>query len=307
MRTSLQVRGAIAAFALLCVTLSPSGAAPAESPLGSALKAAMDGRSGTAVVVELSSGRVLGAHNFDLAAHRLATPGSTVKTFVLLDLLHKARIDPNARLACPRTFPLGKHRLDCTHPAVPPMSAQQALAWSCNYYFVRASEKLTDNELRQALLAAGLSSPTGTPGEVIGHIDTPRTPEERALLALGESNIEITPLELLHAYRKLALERSAQSSGALAVVFAGLDESVEYGMASTARNPHLSISGKTGTSVAPGNTTHGWFVGFAPARNPEIAFIVYLERGRGRDAAAIAARALEAYTPTVAVRSDVKQ
>ncbi|MFW6381682.1 MAG: penicillin-binding transpeptidase domain-containing protein, partial [Bacillota bacterium] len=42
----------------------------------------------------------------------------------------------------------------------------------------------------------------------------------------------------------------------------------------------IKIAGKTGTAqTGSGGYNHGWFVGFAPASDPEIAVLVFLENG----------------------------
>ncbi len=45
---------------------------------------------------------------------------------------------------------------------------------------------------------------------------------------------------------------------------------VERGTAAASRQTDLSIAGKTGTAQNPHGQDHGWFIGFAPADNPEI-------------------------------------
>jgi cell division protein FtsI/penicillin-binding protein 2 len=51
----------------------------------------------------------------------------------------------------------------------------------------------------------------------------------------------------------------------------------------------MRIAGKTGTAGSSGGAaTHGFFAGYAPASRPRVAIVVYLERGRGMDAAALA-------------------
>jgi cell division protein FtsI/penicillin-binding protein 2 len=59
----------------------------------------------------------------------------------------------------------------------------------------------------------------------------------------------------------------------------------------------LAVAGKTGTSISDeGHWTHGWFVGYAPAPAPEIALVIFLERGNGPvDAAGIARTVFNAY------------
>jgi len=66
------------------------------------------------------------------------------------------------------------------------------------------------------------------------------------------------------------------------------------------RIPRLRVAGKTGTAeygqgvnALGGEQTHGWFTGFAPVEDPQIAVTVFVERGSSsKDAAPIAARIL---------------
>jgi hypothetical protein len=126
-------------------------------------------------------------------------------------------------------------------------------------------------------------------GEVSGQVDQAATTEELQLEALGDWGIEVTPLELLAAYRELALRRKSGDAGADAPVFDGLAGSVEYGMAHAAHVEGMRVAGKTGTAASRNSAiTHGFFAGYAPADKPEIALVVYIERGRGGEAAATA-------------------
>ncbi len=86
-------RTATAAFCLAaCLTLSESAPAQAgpstkDSALQQAVTRSMNGKSGTAVVIEIASGKVLAAFHPETAARRLALPGSAIKPFALLALL----------------------------------------------------------------------------------------------------------------------------------------------------------------------------------------------------------------------------
>jgi len=104
------------------------------------------------------------------------------------------------------------------------------------------------------------------------------------------------PLELLEAYRKLALRKRETVLGVDEPVFNGLEGSVTFGMAHAAFVTGMTIAGKTGTSVARNRQqTHGFFVGYAPAEKPEIAVVVFLAQGRGMDAAAVAQPVFSAF------------
>jgi cell division protein FtsI/penicillin-binding protein 2 len=67
-------------------------------------------------------------------------------------------------------------------------------------------------------------------------------------------------------------------------------------MAHAAQPDGLEVAGKTGTAGSGSSPwTHGWFAGYAPAVHPEIVLVVYLEHGRGLDAAAVARKIFTAY------------
>ena len=261
--------------------------------LKSAIERAMQGRAGAAVVAEVSSGEILAAHALDVAAHRLARPGSTVKPFVLMALLDSGRLQASERLVCRRPLRIGGVRMDCSHPeAIVDLDAEEAIAYSCNSYFAEAAARLGAGELTVALRRSGFDSPSGlVKDEVAGRIETPRDRAMLQLEALGDRGIEVTALELLESYRKLASRKrnGLDARGRDAAVFAGLEQSVAYGMAHAADLEDVKIAGKTGTAASRENArTHGFFVGYAPAEKPEMVVVVYLEQGNGGDAAGAA-------------------
>jgi len=73
---------------------------------------------------------------------------------------------------------------------------------------------------------------------------------------------------------------------------------VEGGTGTAARIPGVSVAGKTGTAQNESGAAHAWFVGFAPAEDPQVAVAVIVEHGGsagseatgGRVAAPIAAQ-----------------
>jgi len=88
----------------------------------------------------------------------------------------------------------------------------------------------------------------------------------------------------------------------LAVMREAMRQSADYGVANSAAVPGLAIGGKTGTAEfgeqhADGKyDTHGWFVGFAPFEDPEIAVVVFVQRGGGfQNAGPVAARIFDYY------------
>ena len=259
--------------------------------LQGAIDEAIAGRPGTIVVVSVTSRQVLASHNLELASAQLVRPGSTLKPFVLLALLDSGKLDPSQHFLCKRPLYIGNIRMDCSHTTeIVEPDADDAIAYSCNSYISQAASRLGPRELVEALRRAGLDSPTGLgKPEAAGYVNRLTTSEEIQLAALGERGVEVTPLELLEAYRKLALRKRTENTQPSKAVFEGLEHAITYGSAHAAYVDGMHIAGKTGTATAPNTArTHGLFVGYAPADQPEIALVVYLPQGHGLDAAKLA-------------------
>ena len=62
------------------------------------------------------------------------------------------------------------------------------------------------------------------------------------------------------------------------------------GTAKKAALKNIQVAGKTGTAQNAGESTHAWYVGFAPAENPVVAISIIIEQGGsgGKEAAPIA-------------------
>jgi cell division protein FtsI/penicillin-binding protein 2 len=259
----------------------------------------MNGRSGSAIVMEINSEKLLATYHPEVAARRLARPGSAFKPFILLALIRSGKLDPNESFVCRRNLHVGTHALSCSHPQTGPLTAVSALAYSCNDFFATFGLRLTAEELRSAFTAAGLSSPSRLlPEEAAGSIRLAQSDQERQLQAVGEGDMKITPLEMLAAYRALARRRTAtDATSAERTVFAGLEASAEYGTARLASVPGMKVAGKTGTPRSTeGDWTNGWFAGYAPAEHPRVVVVIFLERGEGPgDAAPLAGQILHAW------------
>ena len=256
------------------------------------------------MLAAVADGNILAAHNLPATCRRLALPGSTLKTFTLHALLESKKLRPEEAFLCPMKLEIAGHRLDCPHPAnLGPLSPADALAYSCNNFFAQMALRLAPEELARALAEWGFTAASHlAPDEATGQIVTARSASELQLQGIGEYGIHVTPLELLQAFRRLALARRepAAREQPLATVFAGLEAGTDYGMASAAKTEGMQVAGKTGTSLSDeGHWTHGWFAGYAPAGAPEAAVVIFLERGNGpEDAAGIAREVFSAYRDT---------
>jgi len=147
---------------------------------------------------------------------------------------------------------------------------------------------------------------------------------------IGQGYLAVTPLQLLNAAAAIAnggellrprlvkeiqddhgntvatfgsevRSRVPVSPDYLAVMREAMRQSADYGVANSVAVPGLSIAGKTGTAEfgeqhADGKyDTHGWFVGFAPFDDPEIAVAVFVQQGGGFQNAAPVARQIFDY------------
>jgi cell division protein FtsI/penicillin-binding protein 2 len=253
-------------------------------------------RKGSALLIEVSSGKLVASNRVDSAARRLVHPGSVIKPFVLAALIDSNIVRASTRRKCGRTLRINGRNLDCLHlDTGETLDPVNALAYSCNSYFAEMAAQLRPADLIQGLRSFGLTSSTKlTSTEVTGTMTQPADVPQLQLLALGESGIRVTPLEIATAYRKLALikRESQPRAQQLSLVFDGLAAAAEYGTARLASSPSMRVAGKTGTAAEQtGGRTHAFFAGFAPVDRPEFVVVVFLETGSGGgDAAPIAQR-----------------
>jgi cell division protein FtsI/penicillin-binding protein 2 len=281
-----------ATIAILCLTCDASESSAWQRAVQAATRLAPEARI---IVLDVSTGRLLAAHRLKESAHTLAAPGSTLKPLVLYSLIAAGRWNPERRIACDRRLAVAGRGLACSHPTAPPFDAREALAWSCNSYFAGVARTLAPGELATIIRPTGILDLTGLAStEAVAEFREPRNVDDEQLTLLGVEGVRVSPLELAEAYRWLALQmRTHPKSQASEVVRAGLIDSATFGMAGEAGIGAVSVAGKTGTAEGAATArTHGWFVGLAPAADPQVVIVVFEPAGRGADAAHIAGEIL---------------
>src|SRR6516165_6517308 len=128
-------------------------------PLQRSFDDSLKQRQGAAVALDVETGKVLASYRMDVAARRLAAPGSTIKPFTLMALVDAGLVKEDSRLFCPRIVRIGNHVLDCSHPKTPEsLDPVRALAYSCNYFFATMARGLPLEALPQAFSRMGLGS-----------------------------------------------------------------------------------------------------------------------------------------------------
>lgn len=206
---------------------------------------------------------------------------------------------------------------------------KDAFAKSCNTSFATIGESLSIDDFRSLsesfffnkplpariannpssfLLRVGESGVKETMQTAIGQGRTLITPLHNAMIAASIANdgvimvpyaidrIESAGGRVLKGY--IPEEAARVMTAREAEYLKGLMRSVVTdGTASRLNNLSVKVAGKTGTAEQEGKVSHGWFIGFAPAKDPKIAISVIVEsKGSGSEyAIPIAKKIFDAY------------
>ncbi len=322
---------AVSAGSIVRVGTSPSASrvtsddTQLDQMLQQAAVLALGSRRGAIIVMDPQTGRVRAIVNSDLAVQESFPPGSAIKPFTALAGLRAGLIDEETRTLCHEKYFHGEFHTTCSHPLdLPPLNPTEAIAYSCNYYFGKLGERLSETNFKTTLNDFGFARKTGvnianeSPGRMQRSVWRPQS-------AMGEGEyLQTTPLQLINAYAALVnggrvfvphlsatskVSPEIQNSVTLdneqrELIVKGMRGAVRYGTAESANlySLPLYIFGKTGTATEiNGYRTHGWFVGFASRVNNDgndagvpapdkigLAVLVFLARAHGVDAAEVA-------------------
>lgn len=256
------------------------------------------------------------------ATQGLYSPGSTWKTVTLAGALAAGLAKPSDEfddgeaveyfagfpVRC-NNNPEGVTRFDLAH----------AFAYSCNVTFARLGDRLGAAKYRQLAEDFGLGSAPPFPlplSEGWLSTDDELPTAELASAAFGQGELAVTPLHMALVaaaaardgtmpvpylledvpgvdHRALAdgrgLWRRAMSPDVARQVREIMVTSVRDGWARSAvAGLRLTAGGKTGTAqLGEGVAPHSWFIGFAPADDPQVAVAVLV--ANGGDGATVAA------------------
>lgn len=273
-------------------------------------------------------------------------PASTFKLFTAVLGLQHGLVEANSRMPVPCTGSIwyGGRLWRCwKRDGHGDVDLRQAIAGSCNVYFYQLGRRIG----LQRLLAGGVDlhfherSGIDLPGENPGTL--PSTVEyynrqfgargwtEGAVvmnLAIGQGENSQTVINMATFYAALATDGSMVTPSVArqetprrervlelteeqlaSLREAMLDVVSSRGTAGSARVEGIPIAGKTGTAQNSHGPDHAWFVGFAPADDPQIVVAVMLEFGQtGGAAARLASRVFERYlrAPTAPIAADAE-
>ncbi len=210
-------------------------------------------------------------------------PGSVMKVITLVAALESGVITPDTAAMCRRVVTIDGVRYVCAHPDLKrPLTPAEALAHSCNDFFVSLAPRLPRDRVNRTRMAAGLP-PLGA--------STPLAPA-----LVGLDGPRVTPRALIDVLARVAGVGPdtpvPMRADTRSVVVAGLAGAATYGTASAFGDGAMSALAKTGTAPMPGGGVAGLVVALAPAVAPTHGVVVVAPGAAGVDAAAVAADVL---------------
>ncbi len=236
------------------------------------------------LVLELPSGRTVSESRADVLDTPVP-PGSIAKVFALAAAAEAGLVPPGTGHLCRRVATADGRRFVCSHPDLKrPLSPSEALAYSCNDFFVQLAARLPRAQLNDLRRRAGLEAiADATPytTAVLGLAGPPASP--RALLRAVARVVGVGPDPAV-----------ALAPATRALVRDGMRGAAEYGSAITLGSRLPGALAKTGTAPMPGGRSLGLAVAFAPGDAPARAAVVAAPGGAGIDAAQLAGELLAA-------------
>jgi penicillin-binding protein A len=242
-------------------------------------------------------------------------PGSVFKVIVSAAALENG-YEPDTVVPAPDVFTLPGTRTElenfggsiCDPDEEQPLI--EALTISCNTAFAELGIALGEDTVRETAERFGLDGeerqiPLEVAGSDIGEI---ANDAELGISSIGQQDVRVTPLQAamiaaavgndgdlmtpymvdqVRAPDLTVIDRTepevlseATSEDVAADLTEMMVSVVENGSGRAARIDGVQVAGKTGTAENAG-PDHNWFVGFAPADDPQIAVAVFVANGGG--------------------------
>lgn len=264
-------------------------------------------------------------------------PGSSFKPIPVIAALEEGLTTPEEEFYCSGVVRVGDRQLRCANPPHEEQTVIEGLENSCNSVMAELAFRVGPQKLASYARLLGLGVKTGInlePVELQGLVGDPEWkrkernevwyPMETALIAIGQSFVNVTPIQLAQLYSVIAnggtvyqpqlVTTVSTASGeivkklrpqaarkiklqeeTLAVLREGLQRVVAEGTARYAFQgfpiDKFPVAGKTGTAENRGKNDYAFFASYAPADQPELVVVVVIEEGGfGSQAAAPVAR-----------------
>ncbi len=252
----------------------------------------------------------------DRAVQFAYEPGSTFKAFTVAGALQERLVTPRTPFNLPPVLQVADRVIEEAHPrGAVTLDTSGILAQSSNVGTVMIGQRLGAQRFDRWVRRFGFGRTTGVdlPGEASGIVPTPDEYSGSSIgnLPIGQG-LAVTPLQMATAYGAIAnggILRPARIVKALdgkparrrrgrrivsAPVAASVRQMLEGvlaagGTAEEVSIPGYRLAGKTGTAQKPDPVNGGYsddkyvasFVGFAPARAPQVLVVVMVDEPVG--------------------------
>ncbi len=244
-------------------------------------------------------------------------PGSTNKVITAAAAIEERSLSINERLSVAWTMQVGDYVIHDSHPhGTMQMTLGDIVAHSSNIGSVHVANRVGASTMARYLSRFGLGEPidVGFPGESSGIVAplSEWNATTLATVAYGQG-LAATPLQMISVYATIANggmrvqpsfvrgtvgpdgrfvehdaapDRRVVSSVTAEMVTRMLTYAVEHGTGQNASIPGYQVAGKTATARIPTGDGSGYlageyiasFIGFLPARDPEVVIAVILDR-----------------------------
>jgi cell division protein FtsI/penicillin-binding protein 2 len=244
-------------------------------------------------------------------------PGSTFKAFTVAGALEDRVVTPNEYFHLPPTITVADRTIEEPHArGAIDLTTSEILAQSSNVGTVLIGQRVGADRFDHWVRRFGFGRPTGVelPGEESGQVlrRAKYSGSSMGNLPIGQGE-SVTPLQLTSAYAAIAnggvLRRpriirrigqraitapagrrviSSHTAAQLRTMLSGVV--AEGGTAAASAIDGYTLAGKTGTANKIDRATHeysktryiGSFVGFAPARDPQLLVTVVVDEPKGQ-------------------------
>ncbi|CUH94221.1 hypothetical protein P22_0287 [Propionispora sp. 2/2-37] len=258
------------------------------------------------------------------ATQGLYPPGSTLKVMMAEAALKENIANLDTVFSCQGTLQIGKDYTltEADGSRHGDINLEKALAVSCNITFGTLALNLGNKRMEKTFERYGFTTPLNSDfQESLSHLPdfADLSSGDLAQTGIGQGSFLTTPLRMALLASAFAnrggimkpylvsqvqdangnmIEKNAPTEW-LTPIDAGLAEKIKEmmitvvseGTGSAAALKDALVAGKTGTAENPHGKPHAWFIGFAPADNPQIVVAVIVENaGSGGQVAAPIAR-----------------
>jgi cell division protein FtsI (penicillin-binding protein 3) len=279
----------------------------------------------------------------DRAVQFAYEPGSTFKPFTVAGALEQRIVTPQTSFSLAPTIQVADRTIEEAHGGGGTLTTSEILARSSNVGTVTIGLRLGPNLFDRWVRRFGFDRPTGVelPGEGTGIVPRPKDYSGSSMgnLPIGQG-LAVTPLQMATAYAAIAnggilrpshiirkvdgkpakLPRGRRvitraTSASLRTMLEGV--LAQGGTASEVSIPGYQLAGKTGTAQKPDPINGGYsdtnyvasFVGFAPARDPQVLVAVMVDEPQGEHLGGVVAapavqRILEFALPYLRIAPD---